>query len=231
MITPLVERAILKGHGTLRAYSLGGGGLCKIDMPIGHFGILLDFIYYPFSSVYLAEDYSLQQEKETFQEIDFYSGANTWKYTHKVFWNGYDQSAGGAANHIVSPVPCPKIDTFIPFKDDLYVQFKVPQIIAGGGAVTNGALTFTQAPQAPESEGNANPFSVKQIQSATGNYYFPATAPDAGLDINLNSYSNIHGGLLETFASYSKGGINKNSYLPMVTCQILIVPEQNRNFL
>jgi hypothetical protein len=232
VITPLVEKAILNGHGTLRSFSVGGGGLCKIELPVGHFGIMLDFIYYPWQSQYAAEDYNTRQDLETFQEVDFYSNNQCWKFTHKIFWNGYTQSSGGAGNHVLSPQMPPKIDTFISFNEKMYVQFKVPQLMANGtGVITNKTLVNSQSPTGGETEGNNNAFSIGKIATANNYWYFPATSFDADLPMNANSYSNIYGGPAETFANYSKGGTNRNCYMPLITTQILIVPEQNRNFL
>lgn len=232
MITPLVEKAILSGLGTLRCYNLGAGGLCKIDVPEGHFGIITDFTYFPYVYQFNVDDANLQADTEflTFQEVCFYVNQKTYKYTFRVNFSGYNV---GPTTHGYVPVNAAnKVDTYIYCDTDVYLQFKNPQILNGAGAVTDfGLLTLNQNLPSPETCGSTNN-TVKQIANQYGDlYFFPSFDEAGGIAAKTNSTTINSNNLQELYPNTIGGAPTSNIQLPLCQVHMLLVAEQNLNKL
>lgn len=232
--SPLIEKALLNNYATLRNYSVGGSGCCKIDIPANHFGIITDFEYFPW--VYLANlpatDIETQIEAFTFQEVCFYVNNKPFKYTFKVNFGLYDMGVGALAGHYYLPLQSHKVSTFIYCDSSPYIIFKNPQILNGAGLVTDfGTLKDTQNPAAPDGFGSTEN-SVKAIDDQNGfRYVFPNIA-EAGANPAVSSSTTINSGnQFDLYPSTIGGSPNSNIQLPLCNVHMVLVAEQNRNLL
>lgn len=226
-ITPLIEKAVLNGYGTLRNYSLGASGLLYVDIPVGHFAIITDFEYYPYVYGWGIPPGELQNQIEafTFQEVCFYVNGKPSKWTFKVNYTIGDTVSLG---HIYTPVSNFKVDTCLYVDNSIYVIFKNPQMLNGPGLVTDfGTLTNTQNPSSPIGFGTTEN-TVKSIQNQYGdNYYFPNIQEAGGLSGGCQTVNSTNGH--ELYPDTIGGAPTSNIQLPLINLQMLIVPEQNRN--
>lgn len=232
MITPLIEKAVLSGIGNLRNYAIGGSGLCKIEIPKGHFGIITDFVYYPYTYVQNETAGVVLAETETFcfQEICFYINNKIYKYTVKVSHTIYPLDYPALGYAPVNAVN--KFDTFIYADADVYIGFKNPQILNGAGFVGDyGLLTNNQNLPAPETVGNTEN-TVKMIQNAYGDrYYFPSFEETSALNQPTNSTTINANNKAEIYPQTIGGAPTSNIQLPLINVQVLLVAEQNLNKL
>lgn len=229
-ITPLVEKAILNGWGTLRNFSVGGGGFVKIKIPKNHFGIITDFIYHPYHLIFNNPDAVLLTDLEidTFQEVCFYSAGKSNKWTFKNSWSICNN--GGIIGHTYFPMESFKVDTMVMVEDDILIQFKQPLFLSGGVVVDFSNLPNNQAPASPETVGTGYP-TTRRIDNFYGDvYYFPGyeennVTPNSKTATTLNSQNGneFYGGVV--------GAPNYNFQVPLLNVQVLMVAEQNRNFL
>jgi hypothetical protein len=230
MITPIIEKAILNGYGTLHNYSCTGG-LAKISIPKGHFGIITDFEYFPYSTHNELDptDYEVlmnQMGLDNFQEIDFYVRNKSHKWTFKVNYQLSTISLGSIQRTIISPSSHHHVDTMIFCDEDIYIQFKYHLLLNAGGVMSYLTVPFTQAPTT-DTVGQTIP-TLQSITTSTGRRIYPTGFPDtgqqpAGFDTQFCFSPD------QTY--YPGGPIDYTMNLPLVNVQILIVPEQNRNNL
>ena len=240
MITPLVEKAILNGHGTLRNYAVGVGGLMKVEIPQNHFAILLSFSYEPIT---FDVTYAPGTNGQEFQEICFYSNNKSYKYVHKI--NYHNRQIANVTFRGYERLPI--IDTYFYIDSDLYIQLKfvVPQTTDGYALVNfdQGNMVNSQSPAFPETAGNSIPSTIKSVQNSLGWYYYPCGNEDAGLNLGYDGTSTMTGTTQDTidwqmtinggYPSASQidipAGFNKSC--PLLNLQLLVVPEQNRQYL
>ena len=227
MITPAIEKAILNGLGEMRNFSIGGGGLCKIPIPVGHFGIITDFVYFPWYTD--TTQTRTEVERFTFQEMCIYCNNRSNKWTFKIEFGTWDSP--GSTHNQTAGTP-QRVDTFMLIDTDTYVQFKAPAILnAGTGTITIGVLTASQAPTANETEGNNHAKSWRWITNANGSRYFPSTSSDVPTTGTNNDYQTISGDNLDLFSEVLASPSGFNHEVPMANVQVFISPLQNKGLL
>lgn len=236
MITPLVEKAILNGHGTLRNYAVGVGGLMKVEIPQNHFAILLSFSYEPIT---FDATYAPGSNGQEFQEICFYSNNKSYKYVHKINYHNRQIESITFKGYERLPI----IDTYFYIDSDLYIQLKfiVPQTNDGFAAINfnQGNMVNSQSPAFPETAGNSLSSTIKSVQNTLGWYYYPCGNEDANLTLGSDGTSTMTGTTQDTvewqmlinggYPSNTPADFNKNC--PLLNLQLLVVPEQNRQYL
>jgi hypothetical protein len=233
MITPLIEKAILNGWGTLRNYSLTSG-ISKIDIPENHFGIITDFKYFPFTTAGIGSgdgNVLSNMEGDTFQEVCFYHDGKSDKWTFKVNFTLSNEGAGGGLQHCYFPTKEFLVDTFIIANTDIYAQIKNPQFLYGGAVSDFGTLTKTQLPSSPESLGTTVS-TIRVFNDVAGNKYVFPSFEEAGSAPQF-TYSNTANAQSDTqfYLANLGGNPNFNYNLPLLNVQVLLIAEQNRNLL
>lgn len=228
MITPLVEKAILNGYGTLHHYSVTGG-LAKIPIPKNHFGIITDFDYFPFVTEMLAGsslDLAGSLSGTMVQEMDFYIRNKSHKFTFKCNFSIINYGIAAEGSMIITPSSQHHVDTMIFADDDVYIQFKLPLLLQGGGFTDWGLLQNTQAPTTDTVGGSYN--TIRKIVNGSGNNIIPAGFPDAFTTTVPTDTSFVFDASQSFYPNIAPV---YNTQLPICNIQILIVPEQNRNNL
>lgn len=231
MITPILEKAILSGKATLHNYSIGGAGVCKIEIPDNHSGYLVGFTYYPYQKRIIAVntegDFLTDFDAFKFQEVDFYSGNLSKKWVFKVDWTSSPADAG---LHLFTVIQSEyKVDCLQEFVQDIFVEFKNPQV-GVFSAIDFGTLVTNQDPgtqNAVLGEGYGTTFqTVKKYTYSSGRFYYPAGLTEGGAPNGLSAYTTIQGcnNLLNTEDMYLQNAspVN-NSQCPMVNAQIVLV--------
>jgi hypothetical protein len=190
MITPTLEKAILSGLAQMHNYPVGGAAVNRIAVPEDHVAFLVGFSYYPnVSPSSFNDDPNTAigiQDRNVFQEVDFYSANVTRKW---VFKTQMLIMPSNGSNHLFQALPGEfKVECLVEFTKDIYVEFKSPQVGNATGGDT-GALLNNQDPglytvNSGEGYGNTIP-AVKRIDYITGRKYYPA-----GIDNGTTSPAN-----------------------------------------
>lgn len=229
-ITPLVEKAILNGWGTLRNFSVGASGFVKIKIPKNHFGIITDFIYHPYHFVFSNSDAVLlpDLDADTFQEVCFYSSGKSYKWTFKNSWSICNNA--GTIGHTYFPMESFKVDTMVMVEDDIFIQFKSPQLLNGGFVGDFSPLPKNQAPASPETVGTSDN-TVRRLDVLSGDiYYFPGYEEN-NVNPSNKTLTTVNSQSSSEFYNAVIGSPTNNYQLPLLNIQVLMVAEQNRNFL